>query len=134
MRFIQKIAACLLLFAVLMQLSSSLIVVLSFEINRKYIKENFCINITNPILDCRGKCFLAKKLSEQTNPDREQESRFWQHCLLQRFGVVPTSLLDIDFKLFYLPKNSTLNAHYTHHYYRIFVKPIFHPPIAYFII
>ncbi len=129
MRLTQKIMTFLLLLAVLMQLSGSLIVVLAFENNRKHIKENFCINIAKPTLECAGQCFLIQKLSEQHRPDNEQAKHFWQLCLEQLLGAVPTSLLDSNFKLFYLPNNNTLNRHNTHKYFRLYISLVFRPPI-----
>lgn len=40
-------------------------ILISFQINKAYIAEVFCVNKAKPQLHCDGKCFLKQKLQEQ---------------------------------------------------------------------
>ncbi len=43
---------------------------INYELNKKAITEEFCVNKEKPKLDCQGKCHLAEQLTE-SNPAPE---------------------------------------------------------------
>jgi hypothetical protein len=42
----------------------------AFNINKKYIIENLCVNREKPELKCKGSCFLMKKLSKSREKEK----------------------------------------------------------------
>lgn len=50
---------------------------LDFEIRRDYIVANLCENRNRPMLNCNGKCYLAKKMAEaKKQEERQAESDY----------------------------------------------------------
>lgn len=54
------------------------IVVLDWKINQALITEKYCENKARPMLQCDGKCYLAKQLSKL---DAEEQSERQKHSL-----------------------------------------------------
>lgn len=51
------------------------LIYMDFGMRRDYIAEVLCINRDKPMLNCDGKCYLAKKLkAAQEQQDKENES------------------------------------------------------------
>ncbi len=128
MRLTQKIMTFLLLLAVLMQLSSSLIVVISFEINRKYIKENFCININRPTLGCDGKCFLMQKMKQQQNKAQSQQAQLLATFLEKEMPLWLTKHYFLWEHWFAEVFKNTLRKHEPTFYHTIVLRDILRPP------
>ena len=60
---------------------------LDFEIRRDYIVANLCENRNRPMLNCNGKCYLAKKLKEQQQKQDQQTSEKVQNIpVIQLFA------------------------------------------------
>jgi hypothetical protein len=53
----------------LTQMLSKWLIVLDYELNREYIAKNLCENRSQPKLQCKGKCQLAKKLAAEEKED-----------------------------------------------------------------
>lgn len=70
-RYVKKPIALLLIFAMLAQVFSKAIIVLSYQANKTYIAQNLCENRKNPGLHCAGKCQLKKKLEKDKQEDRK---------------------------------------------------------------
>jgi hypothetical protein len=51
--------------ALLLQQFSKVIIVLGYEMNKKYITENLCENRSKPALHCDGHCHLQKQLDKE---------------------------------------------------------------------
>ena len=45
--------------------------VFEYVVNQDYIAEYLCINKDKPMMDCNGKCYLAKMLQEEQNEKKE---------------------------------------------------------------
>ena len=60
-----------LLVAIVFTQSSKLVVYLNFKINQEYIAKELCENREIPKMNCNGKCYLAKKLLEQEQEEKE---------------------------------------------------------------
>ncbi|HWB62124.1 MAG TPA: hypothetical protein VG603_01345, partial [Chitinophagales bacterium] len=61
---VKKLAAILVLVALVAQVSSNLLVWANYEINRQYIAQNLCENRDKPCMHCNGKCYLRKQLEK----------------------------------------------------------------------
>jgi len=103
---------------------------LDFEIRRDYIVANLCENRDRPIMNCNGKCYLAKRiaaLAEQEKRQAEQNymSRLLDHVMDQQiyYYFVPET---ISYKIFTNPV-FTYSSPFTA---RVAVDDIFHPPLA----
>lgn len=68
-----RITAILLIVAILSCSFSRFFVYAGFELNKKYIVDNLCINRTKPWLHCDGKCYLMKKLKQAANKEKSTE-------------------------------------------------------------
>ena len=61
----------------------------SYELNKAYIIENFCINKDKSMMNCDGKCYLAQQLKAQ----KEKQEANSTHKFTADFGVyLPVSL------------------------------------------
>lgn len=54
-----------LLFSLLTQNVSKLIIVINYGINKEFISKKFCVNRDKPKSCCEGKCELKKQLDEE---------------------------------------------------------------------
>lgn len=60
----------------------------SYELNKAYIVENFCVNKDKPMMNCDGKCYLAQQMKAQ----KEKQDANSTHKFSVDFGVyVPTA-------------------------------------------
>ncbi len=63
----------------------------SYELNKAYIVENFCVNKDKPMMNCDGKCYLAQQMKEA----KEKRDANATHKFSSDFGVyIPASALD----------------------------------------
>jgi hypothetical protein len=70
----------MLIFATLASGSSRLLFFAGYELNKDYIATALCENKAKPVMQCNGKCYLAKKIKqeekkEQQSPLRKQENK-----------------------------------------------------------
>jgi len=61
-----------------------------YELNKTYIATTLCENRDKPQLDCKGKCFLKKKISQAEKQEQKQErsgskSFFNDHILISQY-------------------------------------------------
>ena len=92
-RYIKKPIALLLMFAMLAQVFSKAIIVLSYQANKTYIAQNLCENRKTPGSHCAGKCQLRKKLEKDKQEDKknlEKKTKAEQIAVLV-FIETPTS-------------------------------------------
>ena len=121
---LKRFSTILLLAIIALHTFSSFVIKAEYLLNIDYITSVLCVNKEKPKLKCNGKCYLAKKLSEDQNHDQQSPAN-----TKEKF----------DIQLFYLPNPFKLaNVHseekseyYDHdeHFYSAFLHPIFHPPI-----
>lgn len=57
--------APILILLMLTQTFSKWVVVAEYQLNKKFIAQNLCINKARPKLHCNGKCQMMKKLAEE---------------------------------------------------------------------
>lgn len=53
---------------------SRLFIYVGFELNKKYIASKLCENIAKPKLNCKGSCYLKKKLKQAEEKEQSDES------------------------------------------------------------
>jgi len=72
----QRLMVVLLLFTLMLQCFSKMIVVAGFYANRDYIARNLCINRLNTAVRCGGRCQLDKRIlaENKSNGDTEHKS------------------------------------------------------------
>ncbi len=121
-QMLKKGTSIFLIFAVMAANFSWCFIYAGFEVNQQYIADKLCVNKSKPQLNCKGKCFLAKKLKQaeekeknderQAQKNRFQEAIFNELVLLRPVFYQQTkpSFFDLPF---YLPKQTSA---------------IFHPP------
>ena len=120
---VRAIAILLLCCSVSVNLSG-LFVFAGFEINRDYIAKELCVNKDRAELQCKGKCYLMKKLKQAQEKEQQQESQV-QKIQLQLQEAIPT--LRFTFKRypvavtgFHIPHNDGIPVNR--------LTSIFHPP------
>lgn len=79
----------LLLFSLLMANFSNLFLFAGFELNKKFIVTEFCINKNKPELHCNGKCYLMKKLKQAQQKEEKQDRQSQNNHLHDALVVVP---------------------------------------------
>jgi hypothetical protein len=65
----------------LAQTFSRFLIVANYQLNKDYIAKYLCENKNKPLLQCKGKCQMMKKLQQeekkdQENPERKSENKF----------------------------------------------------------
>ena len=70
----------LLLSVILMQSCSKVIIFVNYEINKKQITEQYCVNKSNKSLHCDGMCHviiqLQKEEKQENTPVKNQNNKF----------------------------------------------------------
>ncbi|WP_432712600.1 hypothetical protein [Pedobacter sp.] len=46
-----------------------------YEFNKNYIVSTLCENRDKPVMQCNGKCYLAKKLKQEAEKEKNQEQQ-----------------------------------------------------------
>ncbi|HTA83122.1 MAG TPA: hypothetical protein VK783_09320 [Bacteroidia bacterium] len=67
----KRIVAAILFFAFITVNFSKVLIVVHYELNKKQLTEQFCVNKDKPEMHCCAKCLLKKKLAED---DAKQKS------------------------------------------------------------
>ena len=84
----RSVLAYILLAAIMLRTLSPWGTVAYYQINKTYIARVLCENRDKPLLNCNGKCFLAKKLKEQQDKkDKETTERVENMPIVQLFFI-----------------------------------------------
>ena len=121
----RRLVCIFLLVAIAYTQSSKMIVYFSFKINQDYIAKELCENREIPKMKCNGKCYLAKKLQEQEQEEKEKaplEQRIKLDVLFYSKGSISSisSLHQHEPKTCFVKTNSELLIGFL-------TKPL-HPP------
>ena len=114
-----------LLVAIVFTQSSKLIVYLNFKINQEYIAKELCENREIPKMNCNGKCYLAKKLQEQEQEEKENapvEQRIKLDVLFCTEWIESSALLKKEFTEKNIFSNTRTNL------LKGCINKILHPP------
>nr|WP_245405175.1 hypothetical protein [Algoriphagus sp. AGSA1] len=96
----------------------------SYELNKAYIIENFCINKDKPMMNCDGKCYLAEQMKAQ----KEKQDANSTHKFAMDFGVyIPASAVSQGFKRDFTLVGSFL-APYVEPYTVLLIREVVKPP------
>jgi hypothetical protein len=121
----RRLLVLLLICSLFAENISRLLVTAAFELNRPYIAEYFCVNKDKPLLHCDGKCYLARKLKEAEEKEKQSEKESL------KVSYQPASIVEKTIWTFPVPPNKEI-----HQPFDIpFLLPsrpskIFHPPRA----
>ena len=93
-----------------------------YELNKTYISTTLCENKDKPELQCNGKCYLKKKISQADKQEQRQErtgskSFFSDHFLLSQYRF-KSYIRQTD--IFFPPP--------VHSYHSYNPQAVFHPP------
>lgn len=86
----------LLLFSILIQTFSDVIIVVHYELNKQYIIEHFCVNRDKPEMHCDGKCHLKKQLQAEAKREQNPINLKTKHDL-QLFSQRNGKLIDLRY-------------------------------------
>jgi hypothetical protein len=70
-----QLVVTVVLFAMMLQCFSKMIVVADFYANRDYIARNLCINRFNTAVHCEGRCQLDKRILQEEKSSGDKEVR-----------------------------------------------------------
>ena len=101
-------------------------IILSYQANKAYIADNFCVNKFEAELLCMGKCYLEEALIETTNTTEEQAPPVEQREITTPVWTCEFNKIDVSDQL------ATLKAMWSDHIdpfiQKEFSHSIFHPP------
>ena len=93
-----------------------------FEINRKFIVENYCVNRNSVNNICNGQCYLNKQLEKGQDQNQELPD-----ILKEKYEMILSDLADLLFlKVFRYYKNYDYS--YFNNYFIFLIGKFFHPP------
>lgn len=122
-----KILSYCLVILILTVSSKDLLTWGSFQWHKKYIKEKYCVNITNPTLDCGGVCYINTQIQKVKEKQSESEPNFSLNEISQLFYIIPVFDLIKPAKL--VSKNWNNRFFYILIQGTLLIKGIFHPPL-----
>ncbi|MDF0716406.1 hypothetical protein PY092_09620 [Muricauda sp. 334s03] len=96
--------------------------VFEYVVNQDYIAEYLCVNKDKPMLNCNGKCYLAKMLQEE----QDEKKQNLPSINLEEYPIGFVDILLCDFVGGSLKKDRL--PEFTSSKPRQFTNPIFHPP------
>jgi len=96
-----------------------------YAINYDYVSKVLCINKDKPELHCNGKCQLMKKLEQQKKEDFQS-----LRILIEEYPIGFVELLEISTNPLLKLKQKRSNYNYLSNYSYLYLKSVFHPPIA----
>ena len=105
---------------------------LDFEIRRDYIVANLCENRNRPMLNCNGKCYLAKRLAEaKKQEERQAESDYLTKLFSSATDLSALYSANINKSEFVLLTLKPVKFNYNTAF-RSFdhIRDIFHPPLS----
>ena len=119
---IKSLIAYLLIFTLLGSNSTRFLVYASFKLNQNYIASVLCENRSKPVLQCKGKCYLTKKLKQADEKEKSQErdsqkNRFFEALIQDKAKT------NFDLQLLYVINTAVLQQKLT-----TYTASVFHPP------
>jgi|SRR5690606_2180525 len=96
----------------------------SYELNKAYIIENFCVNTDKPMMNCDGKCYLADQMRAQ----KEKQDANSTHRFSIDFGVyVPVPYIGQIYSRTIIPINK-LFVVYLEPFTALLIQEVIKPP------
>ncbi len=101
------------------------IIFFSYEFNKTYIIENYCINKNRPQLHCDGKCYLAQKLQAAREKEENQSKitvyKLWLEVFHQTNNLP-------DKQSFHIITDQLFNYFYQNNYNHSSIFSLLKPP------
>lgn len=119
----KKIFVIFLLSVILLQSSSSVMIMAIFYIQRDYIAKNICVNRFDSISVCKGQCYLNKQLKENEKKEHNLPELKLKEVELNIPGKIDFDF-NIIFQLTHINKSAYKNSLFTFD----LLHAIFHPP------
>jgi hypothetical protein len=123
--YLKQIGILLLCGLLFMRVMIAPIIFFSYEFNKTYIIDNYCVNKNRPQLHCDGKCYLAKKLQAAQEKEENQSKitvyKLWLEVFHQTSTLMNTSLVKVTIK-------PLLNYFYTDNYCHSSIFSLLKPP------
>jgi hypothetical protein len=103
---------------------SGLLTYAGFRLNQAYISRVLCLNRDKPRMQCKGQCYLAKKLKEAEKYPQTSAKKGW-HEDLNVFFQPQSATVALGSSTFvvHLPQTP-----YRNEYHLVCEAKIFHPP------
>ncbi len=119
----RSLISVILIAAVLTANYSRCFIYAGFELNTKYIAAKLCENIDKPMLNCKGKCYLAKKIKEaeekEKGEERQSRKNYFQDAMMTQKLRIDYPQVVASAQFFDLPFELPQSA-----------GSVFHPPQA----
>ena len=96
--------------------------VFEYVVNQDYIAEYLCVNKDKPMLNCNGKCYLAKMLQEE----QDEKKQNLPSINLEEYPIGFVDILFCDFAEHILKRNEL--PEFSPRDPRQFAQSVFHPP------
>jgi hypothetical protein len=102
---------------------------LDFEIRRDYIVANLCENRARPMMQCNGRCYLAKRMKDAREKEEKQAENDYLSSLL--YQVMDNNTLFFNAApLCYIPRTSVRYQYHPSLRPLSYAADIFHPPLV----
>jgi hypothetical protein len=122
---LKQIGTLLLCGLLFMRVMIAPIIFFSYEFNKTYIIENYCINKNRPQLHCDGKCYLAKKLQAAQEKEENQSKitvyKLWLEVFHQSDDLSDKQTVNVAFSQF-------LNYFFQNNYHHSCIFSLLKPP------
>ncbi|WP_207428741.1 hypothetical protein [Pedobacter sp. SYSU D00535] len=121
---LKKATAYLLILLIVTMGLSRCFIYAGFAINKDYIANTLCVNKAKPKINCKGKCYLSKKLKQaeekEKNTEGEGQKSKYQEAFLSRVERLQIPLVELSFAYAELMPDAAIHRS----------SLIFHPPKA----
>jgi hypothetical protein len=115
--------AIILVFCILVQASTRILILLDFEVRRDFIKEVLCMNRDKPEIKCEGKCFLSGQLEKEKEQHKEFPGKLKAEN--ENFQIFYHNSLELLQNSINISKKSAFNSPV---FNSLIQNLIFHPP------
>jgi len=89
---LNRVCILLLIVALFGDNFSRFFVYAGFELNRKYIAENLCVNRDKPWMHCNGKCYFMKKIKQAEEREKNNERQSQKNLFQLAFYSKPATI------------------------------------------
>jgi hypothetical protein len=84
----RSVTAIVLICSIITANFTQLFIYSAFELNKEYIASVLCVNRDKPKLNCKGKCYLNKKIKQaeekEKNQDQQSQKYHFQQAIISR--------------------------------------------------
>lgn len=102
---------------------SSYLIILDYQVNKKYIATHLCVNRDHPEMKCEGKCYLCKRIRKENKKDQDSSGHGWNYKF-QDLVYQETP----DFACILCVSTTGWHSFYDESLPSSFIASFFHPP------